>query len=146
MDMLLAVQLDRSGVTHALPALLGKWPPAIAWAVMIFALSAQSDLRVVPADDALDFVVRKLGHFVVFGVLAILVWRALRATPAVQRPSVWASALTVLYAITDEVHQGLVPGRVMSMTDVAIDSAGALALLVARSLIARRMSPRIPTP
>ncbi|MDQ3554730.1 MAG: VanZ family protein [Chloroflexota bacterium] len=133
---LLSVHENTQGVAHALPALITRWLPAIAWALLIFALSAQSDLRVVPADDGLDFVLRKLGHFVVFGILAILVWRALCATPAVQRPSVWALALTLLYAITDEVHQGLVPSRVMSMTDVAIDGAGALAFLVARSLVA----------
>ncbi|MCL2049195.1 MAG: VanZ family protein [Defluviitaleaceae bacterium] len=38
-----------------------------------------------------------------------------------------AWAFASFYGITDEIHQHFVPGRVMSFTDVLIDSAGALA-------------------
>ena len=105
------------------------WLPAIAWAGLIFALSAQPNLRFVP-DAGLDFFVRKLGHMGVFGILALLSWQALAGTTAWRRPWAWAFALAVLYAASDELHQGFVAGRHLSVLDVAIDAAGALLALV----------------
>ncbi len=101
------------------------WAPPIAWAGLIFVLSAQPDLRFVP-DEGLDFVIRKVGHAAVFAILALLLWRAVQATTPWRRPWAWAIALTVLYAIVDELHQGLVTGRYASIVDVAIDAAGAV--------------------
>ncbi len=103
------------------------WLPALAWAGLIFGLSAQPNLRFV--DDAgLDFVVRKAGHMGVFGILALLVWRALAMTTAWRRPRTWLVAIgaAVLYAVTDELHQGFVAGRHPSPVDVGIDGAGAV--------------------
>jgi len=64
-----------------------------------------AELRFVP-DQNLDFLVRKAGHMGVFGILALLLWRALAGTTAWRRPWAWALAVTVLYAATDEIHQG----------------------------------------
>ncbi len=97
----------------------------VAWAALIFVASAQSDLVFVP-DATLDLVVRKLGHAAVFGILALLLWRALATTTRLRRPWAWALALAILYAISDELHQGGVSGRYPSPVDVAIDAAGAL--------------------
>jgi VanZ family protein len=106
---------------------LVAWFPVLAWAMVIFGFSAQPNLRFLP-DDALDLIVRKIGHAGVFGLLALLVWRALGITTGWRRPRTWGVALglTVLYAITDELHQGLVAGRHPSAVDVGIDSLGAL--------------------
>src|SRR5664279_1279480 len=120
---------------HALPGPVVAWFPAIGWAGLIFALSAQPNLRFVP-DAGLDFLVRKAGHMAVFGILALLAWRALATTTAWRRPWVWALALVVLYAVTDEIHQGFVAGRHPSPVDVGIDAAGAL-IAVAAAGIAR---------
>jgi VanZ family protein len=101
------------------------WAPAFAWAALIFLASAQPDLVFVQ-DVTLDLVVRKLGHAAVFGILALLLWRAIATTTHARRPWAWALALAILYAISDEVHQGGVSGRHPSPVDVAIDAAGAL--------------------
>ena len=115
------------------------WAPAIAWAGLIFAFSAQPDLRFAP-DEGLDFLVRKAGHMAVFGILALLLWRAVVTTTARRRPWAWALALAVLYAITDELHQGGVTGRNASAADVGIDAAGALIAVTATGLIRSRQS------
>ena len=118
------------------------WAPVLAWAAVIFAFSAQPNLRFV-LDEGLDFVIRKIGHMGVFGILALLVWRALGMTTPWRRPRTWIVALgvTALYAITDELHQGLVAGRHPSPVDVGIDTAGALIAITVVLLIARRASP-----
>jgi VanZ family protein len=122
---------------HALRGRVAAWFPAIAWAGLIFAFSAQPNLRVVP-DAGLDFLVRKAGHMAVFGILALLAWRALATTTAWRRP--WAPALVfaVLYAITDELHQGFVAGRHPSPVDVGIDATGALIAVVAAGIVRSR--------
>ena len=118
-------------------SLLLGWLPLVTWAALIFALSAQPNLRFAP-DAGLDFVVRKLGHMGVFGILALLLWRALAVTTAWRRQWAWAFAFTVLYAASDELHQGFVAGRHPSATDVGIDATGALIALVALGFIRSR--------
>jgi len=118
---------------------IAAWLPVIAWAGLIFAFSAQPNLRFVP-DQNLDFLVRKAGHMGVYGILALLLWHALATTTAWRRPWAWALVLTILYAITDEFHQGFVAGRHESAIDVGIDAAGALIAVVAVGIIwARRV-------
>ena len=68
------------------------WAPVVGWAALIFALSATPNLRFVP-DAGLDFVIRKLGHLGVFGILALLSWRAMAGSTAWRRPWAWAFAL-----------------------------------------------------
>jgi VanZ family protein len=119
--------------------LLVGWLPVIAWAGLIFAFSAQPNLRFVP-DQFLDFVLRKAGHMGVYGILALLLWRALATTAAWRRPWAWALVLAVLYAVTDEFHQGFVAGRHESAVDVGIDAAGALIAVVAVGIVRARRS------
>ncbi len=121
--------------------LLSGWAPVAVWASLIFVLSAQADLRFVP-DAGLDFVVRKIGHMGVFGILAVLSWRALAITTTWPRPWALAFGITVLYATSDELHQGLVAGRHLSAIDVGIDAIGALiALLTVRLVRSQRIKP-----
>jgi len=116
---------------------LAAWLPAVAWAGLIFAFSAQPNLRFVP-DDGLDFLVRKAGHMAVFGILALLAWRAMATTTAWRWPWAMALALAILYAITDELHQGFVAGRHPSPVDVGIDATGALIAVVAAGIARSR--------
>jgi VanZ family protein len=111
----------------ALLALLLEWLPVVLWAALIFAFSAQPNLRFAQA-DSVDFVVRKAGHMLVFGVLAILLWRALMSAQT-SRPIVWSWLLTAAYAGSDEFHQSFTSGRHPSPLDVGIDAAGALIAL-----------------
>jgi VanZ family protein len=118
---------------------VAAWLPVIAWAGLIFAFSAQPNLRFVP-DQNLDFLIRKAGHMGVFGILALLLWRGVATTTAWRGPWAWALALAILYAITDEFHQGFVAGRHESAVDVGIDAAGALIAVVAVGIVRARRS------
>jgi VanZ family protein len=125
---------------------LSPWLLPVAWAALIFAFSAQPDLRFAP-NEGLDFLIRKAGHMAVFGILALLLWRAVGSTTVWPRPSAWALALTVLYAVSDEIHQGVVSGRHASAVDVGIDAAGALIAVAGVGLLrARRARRKIGSP
>jgi VanZ family protein len=96
-------------------AALRLWAPVVLWAAVIFAFSAVPDLGT--GLGTWDLVLRKLAHAGEFAVLGALLLRALRDERA-------ALAAGIAYAISDEVHQHFVPGRVGSPVDVLIDSAG----------------------
>lgn len=120
---------------------IAPWLLVVAWAGLIFVFSAQPDLRFLP-DEGLDFVLRKIGHMAVFGILALLVWRAMATTTAWRRPWAWAVILTTLYAITDEIHQSAVVGRHASVIDVGFDTVGALIAVAAVGLVRDRWTVR----
>ncbi len=71
-----------------------------------------------------------------YGLLALAYWRGL-GLRAGRQPVAWLFAIG--YAITDELHQTLVPGRHPSPLDVLIfDNLGALAALFAWTHFSRR--------
>lgn len=105
---------------------------------MIFAASHRPDLR-VSQDDALDFVLRKLAHLAVFGILAILIARAIQpGAPWTYPVLALAWSGTLAWAVSDEWHQTFVAGRVGHPSDVAIDMTGATIALVGWRLLHRR--------
>jgi VanZ family protein len=105
-------------------AALRLWAPVVLWGAVIFAFSAVPDLGT--GLGTWDLLLRKLAHACEFAVLGGLLLRALRDERA-------ALAAGVAYAISDEMHQHFVPGRVGSPLDVVIDSVGvALGVLLWR--------------
>jgi VanZ family protein len=98
------------------------WLPVIAWMGLIFYLSAQPDLP-NPASGWVGRLVSSGAHAFVFGVLAVLWARALSG-----RHHTWhlAFAVTMLYAVSDELHQVFVPGRRPDLWDLLCDGLGAL--------------------
>ena len=111
-----------------------RWVPALCWALTIFVLSSVPDLRIAP-EPTIDLVVRKIGHAAVFSILAILIHFALRGRPRRELLS-WVAAS--VYAVTDELHQALVPGRGPSPADVALDVLGVTAGIAGLRVLAAR--------
>ncbi|WP_339263954.1 VanZ family protein [Geobacillus sp. FSL K6-3411] len=84
-----------------------------------------SFFHVTTSDDSVwswNYFVRKFAHMPVFGLLAIIVWRALY-------PRRWAMVgawvFTVIYACLDEWHRSFHPERTPLLSDVVIDAIGA---------------------
>lgn len=73
----------------------------------------------------LHTVLRKLGHLVEYGILAVLWRRALVGDRWGGRAAAWAIGLSAAYAVLDEARQGLAPNRTPSGWDAAIDTIGA---------------------
>ena len=101
------------------------WVPVIVWAAFIFYLSSVPHLRFFE-NNLVDFVIRKIGHMGVFGILARLLARAFTGSTFWPWKKIFAISLTlaILYAATDEYHQSFVAGRHAAYSDVFIDGAG----------------------
>jgi VanZ family protein len=104
---------------------LNLWLPVILWAFLIFKFSSGT----VPSASQIfwqDFAVKKIAHFLLFGVLAVLVYRALIGQGmSRKKAAIWAVSLAFFYGATDEYHQMFTQGREARMRDVLIDGFGA---------------------
>lgn len=95
--------------------------------------------------ESVQFSVRKTAHFSAYGALGLSLFSALLLTFTKKHLWLWAFIISVLYAISDELHQSFVPGRSMELRDVLIDSAGALAgilLVILMIKVAKRKKRR----
>jgi len=104
-----------------------KWILVVIWALAIYLVSSRQLNDFFVYFDLWHFLLRKIAHMFEFGVLAFLIFRLLSQTEKrhVYWNLFWALIFTILYAVSDEYHQFLVPGRHGVWTDVAIDSIGA---------------------
>lgn len=117
----------------------------VSWALVsvcmgiIFLLSAQnaeesSDLSGSFVTAILEWlgmnvdegVLRTFAHMLEFMGLSVLIFNAVYATWETKLTPVIAFSGAVLYAVTDEIHQIFVPGRAFQISDIAVDSLGAL--------------------
>ena len=91
----------------------------IVWMAVIFYLSSMPDLSLKGSLATYDFILRKLGHIGIYALLAIFV--------GLNTKRWWlVFVICLVYAISDELHQTVVPGRIGSIQDVFIDTVGIL--------------------
>jgi VanZ family protein len=107
-------------------SILPRWIPALIMMGLIFLFSSQPAGK-FPHFAGWDYVIRKTGHVVGYGLLALCFFFAFHF----QSKYRWlAWLLAILYAATDEFHQSFVPSRQPSLTDILLfDNIGALATL-----------------
>src|SRR4051794_22114918 len=130
---------------------VSSWMPVIAWMLLIFAgssdvLSAEHTSRfIVPflrwldphisyaTITAIHLMIRKLGHFTEYAILAALLWRALRGTFVASSLAIvgaGAFLITAAFAASDEFHQSFVMSRTASAHDVLIDCIGVVCAII----------------
>jgi len=98
--------------------------PLVLYCVFIFMQSRMPVPFEVPDVSHFD----KLLHFGAYGVMAVLFYRTYLAgwPQALKRTLIWASAIsTVLYGLSDEIHQYFVPERSADLLDWLADTVGA---------------------
>jgi VanZ family protein len=104
--------------------ILLRWVPSIAIMGLIFILSSlPSD--VIPYYGVFDFIVKKGGHALGYGLLGLSYYYALPRNLSKLYKWIIALIMAILFALSDEYHQSFVQGRTSSLTDVAIDTLGA---------------------
>jgi VanZ family protein len=125
--------------------------PLIAWIGGIFYLSSNKGSMsrtaiyfaplldfLFPRDDARafkkhHFVVRKMCHFVGYAVLALLASLVFYNSSLLATAKFWyagAFAVVLVVASIDEIRQSFYPERVGSLSDVALDCAGGLTMIL----------------
>lgn len=113
--------------------------------VVIFAFSSfpASEL---PNFDRADRIVKKGGHALGYGLLALSYLRGLKGDNK-DVHSRWlylAWVMAVLYSATDEFHQSFIPGRQPAATDILIDALGAAVALLLAGRYYKQKRPVIP--
>lgn len=93
----------------------------------------------------IHYAIRKLGHFIGYGTMGVLWFRAWWMTRP--RASFLADAMlalicTAIVASTDEFHQSFLPNRTGVPTDVLIDCSGAIVMQLIVYLILRIRSTK----
>jgi VanZ family protein len=102
------------------------WLPVIALCVAIFVQSSFPSPEFGPSFPLKD----KLMHMVAYGLLAVLFFRACRATWPERRAPLPLLAISVLFAalygLSDEFHQSFVAARQADALDWVADVAGSI--------------------
>lgn len=115
--------------------------PAALYMALIWVLSSmplQISFEPVPYQD-------KGVHFVEYGVLAILLNKALRNNfrgASLRLTASYAAGGTVLWGLLDEIHQAYVPGRSSDAFDLLADTLGAAAGTLVYALAIRLLLAR----
>jgi hypothetical protein len=104
---------------------LSAWLPVMLWAALIFKFSSGS-VPLASTDYWTDFAVKKTGHVILFGAMALLIYRALLINGvSTKTAAIAAAVLSMIYGASDEFHQMYTQGREARVRDVIIDGLGA---------------------
>jgi VanZ family protein len=105
----------------------------IGWLTIIIILSSIPNIPTLKihtqrADFRLDYIM----HFGEYGVLAFMAFLAFAEDEfrIYRKRFITITIGLLLFAVLDELHQKLVPGRICSIRDVASDVTGVLAAIV----------------
>ena len=122
-----------SGVTHLVMTVLNQ----------LFQLE-WSQAELLEMVSIWDYPIRKLAHMTEFGILAVLIFIAIKNYKIVdttKKRYLFAWLAAVVYAATDEFHQLFVPGRSGNLFDVCVDATGVtIALCLVAAILALSQS------
>lgn len=108
------------------------WLPAVLWMIIIFLLSSKQKVS-VSSDTLTNFILLKTLHMIEYAGLFFWLFRAISSILTQNHLSEKLSLtlfITIIYAISDEIHQTYVPFREGVIRDVAIDSIGAYIMYI----------------
>ncbi len=97
------------------------WLLTAAYMGLIFHLSSQSTFHLPIHTKNID----KIIHTIAYIPLAFLLYLSMDRSGLKKHVFPLAFIITIMYGITDELHQSLVPGRNPAVGDVLADSLGA---------------------
>jgi VanZ family protein len=101
------------------------WLPLIVYCLLIYIQSDYPSPEKLPSFKFMD----KVLHFVAYGVMGILFYRAYRTLRIKNRRQILILLSIVsasLYGISDEIHQHFIPYRNADLLDVMADILGAI--------------------
>jgi len=115
----------------------------VLWMVLIFCLSSIPSLS-FGLEGIQEQISRKSVHVIVYGILTLLIWFSL---PALDKHPFKKIALcgflALIFAVSDEIHQSFVPGRVGGVKGVMADVIGIAVVIAYLSIRRLRRFPQI---
>lgn len=93
------------------------------WLIFIFFLSSLEKTTPPGIPDNFQFILRKIFHVFEFFILNSLLLKGFSKN---KKDDILFTLISVLFAISDEIHQFFILNRVASIFDVLIDSVGIL--------------------
>ncbi len=125
-----------------------SWVLVLIFLGFIFSLSAQDAEESKKLSDSLvskiiewinlyidGETLRKIAHMLEFTALAFSLNNAIFATWEKKNSALISFLLTVIVAVSDEIHQIFVPGRAFQFSDILIDGIGAIIGVIAYIII-----------
>jgi len=104
--------------------LIRAWSWPILLVVTVFTLSGAS--HITTPDLGLQFSKDKLGHFLVFGLLATSILRIPFFRKQGLKGAILAALITIIYGGLDEWRQSFTPERSVELADWIADALGAV--------------------
>ena len=122
----MAKKIQNQTQNLSLKKVLTFWLPVVLWTTIIFLFSA----RPTPTTSQIvwqDFIVKKIAHIVEYGILSMLLYRALiNSNVPKKEAGIYSIILTTMYGTSDEFHQFFTPGREPRVRDIFFDAFGAI--------------------
>ena len=114
-----------------LKRILLHYLPVCLWMILIFYLSSQQKISVSPT-YILNFIIFKSLHITEYSILYFLWWWAIsnKKTVFKQQNYFWAGVASLVYAMSDEIHQTFVPTREGTLRDIIIDGIGIIIMYI----------------
>ncbi len=93
--------------------------------------------------ESFQFIARKSAHATIFAALGFFAFLTFISYTKLRffTRCFWAVAISLLYAMSDEIHQYFVPGRSCELRDFLIDSAGAFMAVLLSALLVKMIRP-----
>lgn len=103
------------------------WLPPLLWMVFIFILSSRQRVNLTNK-LVYNFLIFKTLHMIEYAILNFLLFRALYNISdkklKLRKKLLYSVVLSVIYAVSDEIHQTFVPTREGKIRDLFIDTVG----------------------
>lgn len=109
-----------------------NWVPAIFIMIIIFSLSSMKGTTVDEVGLG-RHAYQVNGHFLLYFSLCIAFFKA-------TKNYIYSPLYTILYGLSDEIHQTFVPGRNFQIFDLGVDSIGILLALIFIWIIVQKTS------
>ena len=89
--------------------------------------------------NIINLVIRKLAHITEYYILAYLSHSLLKEYKLSRKKEIIICILfCILYSITDELHQSLIPGRTSNYKDCLIDTIGVTLFILTNTIIKKK--------
>ncbi len=120
---------------NRLMTFIRRYLPVILWSAVIFLFSS-CETPPSPQDTLLNLLLKKTAHLIEYAILYLLTFHSFNPRPQRNNQQLtinnylYPLIFTILYAVSDEIHQSFVSGRHGRAADILIDAAGALIVLL----------------